>query len=143
MIFACVVLFLCRKGKRDCEKHICVFVSVLSVAIAGFIAGMLVVLSVIFFDKLCIGDPVWDLSAYLVNGIFGPIAIFLAKKGIAVAETGDRLFFGGGMTLLFHQLVGVLIVGSFVFIVTIIVWAIFYKNLGIRVIHNEKLLGLD
>ncbi|MFN4217055.1 MAG: ammonium transporter [Brevinematales bacterium] len=122
----------------------CAFVSVPSAAVIGLIAGALVVLSVILFDKLRIDDPVGALSVHLVNGVFGTIAVgFFAENGITGTETGNGLFFGGGMTLLLHQIIGVLMVGAFVFTVTIIVWALLHKTLGIRVSRDEELLGLD
>ena len=55
----------------------CAFVSVGSGAIIGFIAGMLVVLGVLFFDKLKIDDPVGALSVHLLNGVFGTLAVGL------------------------------------------------------------------
>lgn len=122
----------------------CAFVSVPSAAIIGLVAGVLVVLSVITFDKLRIDDPVGALSVHLVNGVFGTIAVGLfAENGITGAETGNGLFFGGGMTLLLHQILGVLMVGAFVFTITLIVWAILHKTVGIRVSRDEELLGLD
>ncbi len=122
----------------------CAFVSVPSAAIIGLIAGVLVVLSVITFDRLRIDDPVGALSVHLVNGIFGTLAVGLfAENGITGAETGNGLFFGGGFTLLLHQLIGVLVVGAFVFTATLIVWAILRATLGIRVTREEELLGLD
>jgi len=122
----------------------CAFVSVPSAAIIGLVAGVLVVLSVITFDKLRIDDPVGALSVHLVNGVFGTIAVGLfAENGITGAETGNGLFFGGGMTLLLHQILGVLMVGAFVFTVALVVWAILHKTVGIRVSREEELIGLD
>jgi len=122
----------------------CAFVSVFSAAIIGAIAGVLVVLSVIFFDRVKIDDPVGALSVHLMNGVFGTLAVGLfAQNGITGAETGNGLFFGGGFTLLLHQLLGVLSVGVFVFVVTLIVWAMLAATMGIRVSREEELLGLD
>ncbi|QJR21585.1 Ammonium transporter [Brevinematales bacterium NS] len=122
----------------------CAFVSVPSAAIIGLVAGVLVVLSVITFDKLRIDDPVGALSVHLVNGVFETIAVGLfAENGITGAETGNGLFFGGGMTLLLHQILGVLMVGAFVFTVALVVWAILHKTVGIRVSREEELIGLD
>jgi Amt family ammonium transporter len=52
----------------------CAFVSVPSSLIIGLIAGILVVLAVIMFDKLRIDDPVGALSVHLVNGVLARFA---------------------------------------------------------------------
>ncbi len=51
----------------------CAFVSVGSSIIIGLIAGVLVVLAVLFFDRMRLDDPVGALSVHLVNGVFGTI----------------------------------------------------------------------
>ncbi|URA11243.1 ammonium transporter [Thermospira aquatica] len=122
----------------------CAFVSVPSAAIIGLIAGILVVLSVFIFDRLRIDDPVGALSVHLVNGVFGTLAVGLfAQNGITGTETTNGLFFGGGVSLFLHQLIGVLVVAAFVFTVALIVWAILKATIGIRVTREEELLGLD
>ena len=90
----------------------CAFVSVSSSLIIGFIAGILVVLAVVFFDKIRIDDPVGALSVHLVNGIFGTICVGLfAQDKIAGLAIGNGLFYGGGVKLLISQLTGVFGVG--------------------------------
>jgi len=122
----------------------CAFVSVGSAAIIGLIAGVLVVLAVFMFDKFKIDDPVGALSVHLVNGIFGTIAVGLfAENGITGAETGNGLLMGGGFTLLFAQIAAVLAVGAFVFTISLIVWFVLKKTMGIRVSVKEEISGLD
>jgi Amt family ammonium transporter len=122
----------------------CAFVGVGSAALIGFIAGILVVFAVLFFDRLHIDDPVGALSVHLVNGIFGTLAVGLfAQDGITGAETGNGLFFGGGFKLLGAQLLGVITVGIFTFGVSLIVWSIIKQVIGIRVSREEELRGLD
>ncbi len=122
----------------------CAFVGVGSAAIIGFIAGVLVVFAVLFFDKLRIDDPVGALSVHLVNGIFGTLAVGLfAQDGITGAETGNGLFFGGGLKLFMAQLMGVVGVGVFTFAVSFVVWYIIKATLGIRVSREEEVRGLD
>lgn len=43
----------------------------------GAIAGVLVVFSVLFFDKIKIDDPVGAVSVHLVCGIWGTLAVGL------------------------------------------------------------------
>ncbi len=122
----------------------CAYVSVGSSMIIGAIAGIIVVLAVIFFDKVKIDDPVGVLPVHLVNGVFGTLAIGLfAEDGIAGVATGNGLFFGGGFTLLGNQLIGILATAAFVFPVSLLVWVLLKKTIGIRVPLNEEILGLD
>ncbi len=122
----------------------CAFVSVPAAAAIGSIAGVLVVCSVYFFDKLKIDDPVGALSVHLVNGVFGTLAVGLwAKDGITGAATGNGLFNGGGFSLFLTQLTGVAAVGGFTFISSFIIWFIIKKTLGMRVSKREEIVGLD
>ena len=122
----------------------CAFVSVGSALVIGLIAGILVVLAVLFFDRLHIDDPVGALSVHLVNGVFGTIAVGLfAQDKITGTETGNGLFFGGGFTLLGAQLAGVAAVGAFVVGVSLAAWALIKMVVGIRVSREEELRGLD
>ncbi|MDI3281328.1 MAG: ammonium transporter [Bacillota bacterium] len=122
----------------------CAFVSVASSLIIGLIAGILVVLAVVGFDRLQIDDPVGALSVHLVNGIFGTLAVGLfAQDGITGVATGNGLFFGGGTKLLLAQLTGVLSVGAFVFLASLLIWAVLKATVGIRVSLQEEIEGLD
>ena len=122
----------------------CAYVSVGSALIIGAVAGILVVYAVIGFDRLRIDDPVGALAVHLVNGIFGTIALGLfAQDKFMPGTTGNGLFFGGGFTLLLHQLIGVLAVGAFIFIVSYIVWSVLKATMGIRVSEREEIEGLD
>lgn len=97
----------------------------------GFIAGIIIPLSVVFFDKtLKLDDPVGATSVHLVCGIWGTLAvgIFGSKAGIGQLGT---------------QLVGVLAVGAFAFIVAFALMYILKITLGIRVSKEEELKGLD
>ena len=122
----------------------CAFVSVPAAAAIGSIAGVLVVCSVYFFDKIKIDDPVGALSVHLVNGVFGTLAVGLwAKDGITGAATGNGLFNGGGSSLFLTQLTGVAAVGGFTFIASFIIWFIIKKTIGMRVSKREEIVGLD
>ncbi|MCM8772977.1 MAG: ammonium transporter [Candidatus Omnitrophica bacterium] len=122
----------------------CAFVTVGASIFIGIIAGILVVLSVLFFDKIKIDDPVGALSVHLINGIFGTISVGLfAKDKIAGISTGNGLFYGGGVKLLKIQLLGVVSVGIFVFTLSLIFWYFIKKTIGIRVSLREEIEGLD
>jgi Amt family ammonium transporter len=122
----------------------CAFVSVGSSIIIGLIAGILVVLSVMMFDRLKIDDPVGALSVHLVNGIFGTLAVGLfARDGITGTATGNGLFYGGGLKLLGAQAVGVVAVGAFTFVAALVVWYLIRLVMGMRVSREEEIAGLD
>jgi len=122
----------------------CAFVSVESSLIIGAIAGVIVVYSVIFFDKIKVDDPVGAVSVHLVNGVFGTLAVGLFAQDVFMpGTTGNGLFFGGGIKLFTNQLIGVITVGAFTFIISFVVWLILKKLLGIRVSMTEEIEGLD
>jgi Amt family ammonium transporter len=125
----------------------CAWVSPLSSAIIGAIAGVLVVLAVIMFDRLRVDDPVGATSVHLVNGIFGTLCVGLfAEKEIMAARgltNEGGLFFGGGSAQLIAQLKGIGATAIYVIVVSAIGWAILKFTMGIRVSAEEEIEGLD
>jgi Amt family ammonium transporter len=122
----------------------CAFVSVPSSLIIGAVSGVLVVLSVIFFDRKKVDDPVGAISVHLVHGVLGTLCVGLfAEDGITGVSTGNGLFFGGGLKLLGTQAVGVVAVGAFVFASSMLVWLLIKKTIGLRVSEKEEIEGLD
>lgn len=122
----------------------CAVVSVASAVIIGFVAGWLVVLSVMFFDKIRIDDPAGALSVHLVNGIFGTLCVGLFAEGQYLPQSvGNGLFFGGGASLLGAQFTGVWAVALFVFLLSGIFWLALKYTIGMRVDVSTELGGLD
>jgi Amt family ammonium transporter len=128
----------------------CAYISMPAAALIGAVAGIIVVLAVIGFDKLKLDDPVGALSVHLVNGIFGTIAVGLfADKNVASAIGTDSpalrsgLFAGGGAGQLIAQFIAVLSVGAFVFGAASVVWLVIKAIMGLRVTREEELAGLD
>ena len=123
----------------------CAWVSVGSALVIGLIAGVLVVVSVLAFDRLMIDDPVGALSVHLVNGIFGTLCVGLfADASVApVAGPGDGLLFGGGVTQLWAQIVGVVATGAYTLGVSLIAFAVIKAAMGLRVSAEEEIEGLD
>jgi Amt family ammonium transporter len=109
----------------------CYNVTPTSAVIIGAVAGVLVVFSVLFFDKIKVDDPVGAVSVHGVNGAWGTLAA--------------GLFNIEGVTL---QIVGVQVLG----IVVCFVWAfglgwimfkLIDKIVGLRVSPEEEAEGLD
>ncbi len=122
----------------------CAFVSLGSSLAIGLVAGILVVLSVLAFDRIKVDDPVGAVSAHLTCGAWGTLAVGLfAQDKFSPGTTGNGLFFGGGSDLFVAQLVGVLAVGAFIFPASMVGWAILKGLMGIRVSPDEEMEGLD
>jgi Amt family ammonium transporter len=122
----------------------CAYVDVLGSLIIGAAAGVIVVFAVLMFDKLKLDDPVGATSVHLMNGAFGTICVGLfAKEGITSLSSASGVFFGGGLSLLSIQLLGVLAVAAFVFPVSLLIWLAIKKSIGIRVSLEEEIAGLD
>ena len=100
-------------------------------------AGVLVVLSIEFIDKvLKIDDPVGAASVHGVCGAWGTIACGLFN-------TDGGLFFGGGMSQLGVQLIGVGVFFVWAFGAGFILMSVVKGVFGIRVTKEEELRGLD
>jgi len=124
----------------------CAFVSVGSAFVIGIIAGILVVMAVLFFDRVRVDDPVGAISVHMVNGVWGTLALGLfanptVAPAAAVAKPG--LFFGGGMQQLLPQLIGIVSVAAFVLAASAVGWLIVKAIVGLRVSAEEELEGLD
>ncbi len=122
----------------------CAFVSLGSSLMIGLVAGILVVLSVLFFDRIKVDDPVGAISAHLTCGAWGTLAVGLfAQDKFSPGTTGNGLFFGGGSELFQAQLIGVFAVGAFIFPVSMVGWGLLKGLMGIRVSSEEEMEGLD
>lgn len=122
----------------------CAYVSVPSSLLIGGVAGVLVVLFVMMFDRLKLDDPVGALAVHLANGVLGTLAVGLfAQNGIGGTASPDGLFFGGGLGLFKAQAIGVVVVAAFVFLSSLAVWLVLKYTIGIRVSLKEEIEGLD
>lgn len=99
-------------------------------SIIGFIAGGLIVLAVVFFDKVKVDDPVGAISVHLVGGIWGTLAV-----GIF----GDL----AGWDQFLSQLTGVGAVGLFCVMFSGLILYTLKRTVGIRVDQREEVEGLD
>lgn len=125
----------------------CAFVSVPSSVMIGLIAGILVVFSVVFIDRILkVDDPVGAISVHLVNGMWGTISIGLfaqAPYAGGAAQPKLGLFYGGGLEQLGAQLTGIIAVGAFAFTLSFLAWLVVKAIMEIRVKPEEELRGLD
>ena len=123
----------------------CAWVSMNDSLIIGAVAGVFVVFSVLFFDKIKCDDPVGATSVHLGCGTLGCLAIGLfaevPAEGALAPAAG--LFYGGGMTQLLAQIKGVLAVGVYTVVVSAICWFVIKYTIGLRVTAEEEIEGLD
>ena len=113
--------------------------------IIGGIGGILVVFSVLFFDKVKVDDPVGAISVHGVCGAWGVISIGLfAKYDDAFLGREDAgLFYGGGLDQLLMQLVMILVILVWVAVTTGILFFVLKSTIGLRVSAEEEIEGLD
>ena len=119
----------------------CDAVNPLGAAIIGVIVGIVVVLSVEFFDKIAkIDDPVGAISVHGVCGALGTILTGVFATGVS---TEKGLLYGGGFHMLGVQLLGVASVAVYVAVIITVVFLILKKTVGLRVTAEEEIMGLD
>jgi Amt family ammonium transporter len=115
----------------------CASVSPLGSIFIGLIGGITVVFSVIFIDRILkIDDPVGAVSVHGVCGAWGTLAV-----GLFAVDGG--LFYGGGLSLLGVQTIGVLAAFVWAFGLGYILFMIIKRTVGRRVSEDEELRGLD
>jgi Amt family ammonium transporter len=101
--------------------------SPLMATIIGAIGGIIVVFSIVFLDKLKIDDPVGAISVHGTVGLWGLLAVPLTNS--------DASFSG--------QLIGAATIFVWVFVTSLIVWAILKAVMGLRVSEEEEYEGVD
>jgi Amt family ammonium transporter len=93
----------------------------------GAVGGVIVVVAVPLLDKLRIDDVVGAIPAHLCAGIWGTMAVPL---------TNPETAFG-------TQLIGVMAIGAFTFVASLVVWGILKATVGLRLSHEAEDIGID
>jgi len=115
----------------------CDGVSPIGAILIGLVAGILVVISVLFVDSvLKIDDPVGAVSVHAVNGLWGTLSF-----GLFAMDGG--LFYGGGFKQLGIQLIGAGTAFVWAFGLGLLLFWILSKTIGLRVTPEEEMKGLD
>lgn len=97
----------------------------------GAIAGVLVVFSVLFFDKVKIDDPVGAISVHGVCGAWGTLAVGLFHMD------------GISLKIIAVQLTGIVSCFAWTFPLAYLLFKIINATIGLRVSREEELEGLD
>ena len=100
-----------------------------SAIIIGGIAGIIVCFSIIFFDRIMIDDPVGAISVHGVCGIWGTVAV-----GIFSTNPDHSLLW---------QIIGTVSISAFVFVFSLIVFAVIKAIMGVRISEEDEFEGLD
>ncbi len=109
----------------------CATVSPASAIAIGAIAGVLVVLSVLFFDKIRIDDPVGAVSVHGVCGAWGTLAAGIFNIG------------GTSAKIIGVQLLGIGACFLWVFPTAFVLFKVINATVGLRVSPEEEMEGLD
>ncbi len=113
--------------------------------LTGLVAGVLVVVSVIFIERQRIDDPVGAFSVHGVCGFWGLLAtgLFATTSPVNGATESAGLLYGGGFGLLIDQLIGGLAIALFVTAVSAVLFA-GLRSVGLfRVDADHESMGLD
>jgi ammonium transporter, Amt family len=95
--------------------------------VIGAVGGMLAVVAVPLLYKIRIDDVVGAIPAHLVAGIWGTLAVPLSNPGTSYGT----------------QLIGIVAIGAFTFLATLIVWSILKATVGIRITDEDEQAGID
>ena len=94
--------------------------------LVGAIAGVLVVVSVLVFDRLKIDDPVGAISVHGICGNWGTIAVGIFGSGVLVT-----------------QVIGTVAISAFAFLFALVTFSVVKAIFGLRVSPEEEIEGLD
>ncbi len=109
----------------------CATVYPLNAVMIGATAGIIVVSSVIFFDRIKIDDPVGAISVHGVNGAWGTLAAGMFRMG------------GTSAKIIGVQLLGIGTCFVWTFCTAFILFKAIEKTIGLRITPEEEREGLD
>jgi Amt family ammonium transporter len=137
----------------------CAFVDAWAAALIGAVAGVIVVLSVIFWDRMGIDDPVGAISVHGINGLWGTIALGIFANGkygagwngvevrsefvTKYGSDGVRGILYGDASQLQAQLLAAGVVAAFGFVTAFIWFKLSDLITPLRVSREVELAGLD
>ncbi len=97
-------------------------------AAIGAVGGLLVVSSIVFFDRvLRIDDPVGAISVHGVVGMWGLLAVTLSNPESSLSA----------------QLLGIAVIFAWVFISSFVVWLLLKLTIGLRISELDEYQGAD
>ena len=118
----------------------CANVTPLSAAIIGLLGGIVVVFSVLLFERLKVDDPVGAISVHGVCGALGTILLGLFHSESGLFYAADK---AAAFKFLGVQCVGVIAVFAWCIITGFILFGAIKAIVGLRVTQEEEMEGLD
>jgi Amt family ammonium transporter len=115
----------------------CDIVSYGGAAVIGMLASVALLFGIEFIDrKLKIDDPVGAIG---VHGLCGALGTFC----VGIFATDGGLLYGGGVSLLMIQSLGVFAVATWTLSTTYVLFKAIDLTVGLRVSEEEETSGLD
>lgn len=118
------------------------FISPMAAILIGFLAGIVCYMAVNFKNKIGFDDSLDVIGIHGVGGVIGTLClgIFGAK---AINPAGSDGLLAGNAAFLGTQFFGVVVVGTYAFIMSCIILKIIDIVLGLRVSQEDEVTGLD
>jgi Amt family ammonium transporter len=112
--------------------------------VIGAVAGVLVVFSVDFIERvLKVDDPVGAISVHGVCGAWGVLSVGLFASQDLDGVWKQGLLVGGNADQLVSQIIGIFAILIWVSVTSLILFAVIKATMGLRVSEEEELAGLD
>ncbi len=113
--------------------------------LTGLVAGVLVVVSVIFVERRRVDDPVGAFSVHGVCGFWGLLAtgLFATTSPVNGAAESAGLLYGGGPALFVDQLIGGLAIAATVTTISAALFVALRSANLFRVDADDESVGLD
>ena len=119
----------------------CGFVSPMASIVIGFLAGIICCLATALKNIFKFDDALDVVGVHLVGGVLG--ALLIGLFGSAMINGANGVFYKGGWTLMGHQVLAVVAVVVYSFVVTYILALAIEKTVGLRVSEEDEAAGLD
>ncbi|MWA07772.1 ammonium transporter [Streptomyces sp. BA2] len=105
-------------------------VSAVWATVIGFLAGLTCAFAISWKYRLGVDDTLDVVGIHGWGGLFGMVMVGLAGTGVLSGQKG--LFYGGSWTLLGRQLVAVVVLGLFSFVMTALIGKVIDLTIGLR-----------
>jgi Amt family ammonium transporter len=120
----------------------CSSVSPVGAIILGLVAGVACALAVGLKYRFGYDDSLDVVGVHLVGGLVGTLLIgFLATEAAPAGVNG--LFYGGGLTQFWSQLIAAVTVMVYSFVVAGIIALVIHKTVGMRIPEEDEVGGID
>jgi ammonium transporter, Amt family len=117
----------------------CAFVTPVGAVILGLLAGAVCALAVGLKWRLGFDDALDVVGVHLVGGALGAISL-----GFLSVYAGSKgLFYGGDLTVLGNQVLAVVAVGGYSFVVAYLLGKLIDMTMGFRISGEQEVEGVD